>query len=317
MVFCSNATEALNIAIRGFVLKFHETHNRKPRLVSTMAEHNSVLRPLFHLLKEKLIDLKLAPLTAQNTIAYDALLPLLANCDMAVITAASNVTGNITDFKLVGNACREAGVFLLADASQSAGVEDIPFAEYGVSAVAFTGHKYLLGPVGVGGLVFSGEFPFLPIIQGGTGIHSQSVYQPQKLPLFYEAGTHNSIGIAGLNAALKHRAGADFAAIRDTGVDFAVKLARRLASDPKFKVLGDAYTARRTPAVSFSVVGWSCEDAGHVLWENGGIVCRTGLHCAPLIHKAAGLPEGSVRISFSVYTTEPEYDRLVQLLEKF
>ena len=316
-MFCKNATEALNLAIRGFVLKFHEKHDRKPRLVSTMAEHNSVLRPLFHLLKENLIDLKLAPLTTQSTIAYDALLLLLANCDMAVVTAASNVTGDITDFELVGNACRDAGVFLLADASQSAGSVEIPFAAYGVSAVAFTGHKYLLGPAGVGGLVFCGEPPFLPIMQGGTGVHSQSIHQPQQIPLLYEAGTHNSIGIAGLNAALKYRAGAEFSAIRDKGVNFALKLARRLAADRKFKVLGNPQAPQRAPAVSFVATGWNCEDMGHVLWENGGIVCRTGLHCAPLIHKAAGLPEGSVRVSFSVYTTEPEYERLVELLGKF
>lgn len=300
IVLCSNATYALNIALHGIPWQSGAV------AVTTAAEHNSVLRPLHYLAKTRKISVHEVPVDKTGRVIpaeWEAALQKFKP-QLAVFTHASNVTGAVNDAALLGRIAKQAGAVTLLDASQSLGIIPVLPEVWGFDMVAFTGHKYLLGPVGTGGLYIAAGLDLDPVWVGGTGIHSDLDEMPVEMPIRFEAGTPNDPAFAGLAAAIAWASayGLDSDALQCKVERLAAGLAAA-GADVIFAA------PPRTPVVSFILKDWEVGDVGEVLHKSYGIICRTGLHCAPRIHSCLGsYPAGTVRFSLSRFTTDEEID---------
>ena len=310
IAFTCNATESLNIAINGLFEK-------GDHVITTMCEHNSVLRPLYRL-EENGVELSILPADSKGVPMYGELERLIQqNTRAIVITHASNLSGNVTDLGRVSAITQKYKLLLVVDASQSAGCIPIDVEKMGIDVLCFTGHKGLMGPQGTGGVYVREGLEIRPLKVGGSGVHSYDREHPKEMPTALEAGTLNGTGIAGLFSSL------DF--ILDTGVEAIhkkeMKLAKRFFDGikdlPEVTVYGDWQNSERTAIVS---VNLGTEESGQVsdwLWEDYGIAVRAGAHCAPLMHKALGTEkQGAVRFSFSYFNTEEEVDAAIQALKE-
>ena len=310
IAFTCNATESLNIAINGLFEK-------GDHVITTMCEHNSVLRPLYRL-EENGVELSILPADSKGVPVYGELERLIQkNTRAIVITHASNLSGNVTDLGRVSAIAQKYKLLLVVDASQSAGCIPIDVEKMGIDVLCFTGHKGLMGPQGTGGIYVRKGLEIRPLKVGGSGVHSYDREHPKEMPTALEAGTLNGTGIAGLFISL------DF--ILDTGVEAIhkkeMKLAKRFFDGikdlPEVTVYGDWQNSERTAIVS---VNLGTEESGQVsdwLWEDYGIAVRAGAHCAPLMHKALGTEkQGAVRFSFSYFNTEEEVDAAIQALKE-
>ena len=310
IAFTCNATESLNIAINGLFEK-------GDHVITTMCEHNSVLRPLYRL-EENGVELSILPVDSKGVPMYGELERLIQqNTRAIVITHASNLSGNVTDLGRVSAITQKYKLLLVVDASQSAGCIPIDVEKMGIDVLCFTGHKGLMGPQGTGGIYVREGLEIRPLKVGGSGVHSYDREHPKEMPTALEAGTLNGTGIAGLFSSL------DF--ILDTGVETIhkkeMKLAKRFFDGikdlPEVIVYGDWQNSERTAIVS---VNLGTEESGQVsdwLWEDYGIAVRAGAHCAPLMHKALGTEkQGAVRFSFSYFNTEEEVDTAIQALKE-
>lgn len=306
IVFCPNATHALNIALQGM------RWQPGAAVVTTAAEHNSVLRPLYYLAKTRGINVHFIPVDKMGRVSTAAWAAAMRQIkpQLAVFTHASNVTGAVNDAALLARLAREAGAVTLLDASQSLGIIPVLPAAWAIDMVAFTGHKYLLGPAGTGGLYIAPATELEPVWVGGTGIHSDLEEMPPVMPARFEAGTPNDPAFAGLAAAVAwaSQCQADAAAL----LARTERLASGLAAAGARVITVDA---PRTPVISFTLPHWEVEDAGDVLHKSFGIVCRTGLHCAPRIHSCLGTaPAGTIRFSLSRFTTEVEINYCLEAI---
>ena len=310
IAFTCNATESLNIAINGLFEK-------GDHVITTMCEHNSVLRPLYRL-EENGVELSILPADSKGVPMYGELEQLIQkNTRAIVITHASNLSGNVTDLGRVSAIAQKYKLLLVVDASQSAGCIPIDVEKMEIDVLCFTGHKGLMGPQGTGGIYVREGLKIRPLKVGGSGVHSYDREHPKEMPTALEAGTLNGTGIAGLFSSL------DF--ILDTGVETIhkkeMKLAKRFFDGikdlPEVTVYGDWQNSERTAIVS---VNLGTEESGQVsdwLWEDYGIAVRAGAHCAPLMHKALGTEkQGAVRFSFSYFNTEEEVDTAIQALKE-
>ena len=300
VVFTSNATHGLNIAIRSLV---------KPgdRVLISPWEHNAVTRPLHALGAE--IMLAKAPLFDRQGLvdAFEA--GLEANPKAVVCTHVSNVFGFILPMEEIAVLCRRRRIPLIVDASQSAGCVPVRQEKLGAAFIAMPGHKGLYGPQGTGLLLCAGEA--VPLIQGGTGSASALQTMPDYLPDRLEAGTHNLPGIAGLLAGLRYVTVRTPEAIGKREGALIRRAAQGLARLPRVKVFQARDPACQSGVLSFQVEGMDCEAVGAAL-SRRGIAVRAGLHCAPLAHENAGtLEAGTVRLSVSDFNTAAEVDRFV------
>ncbi len=304
IVLCPNATSALNIALLG------QDWDRYSRVITTVTEHNSVLRPLAHIRKRHPFDLRIIGFDPAGTLddeAFDAALD--AGADLVVLNHASNVTGRIQDVGPLFARAHAKGAVTLLDASQTLGHIPVHPESLGADLVAFTGHKALRGPPGTGGLYVAPDLQLGQVFVGGTGVRSDREFHPPEMPMRLEAGTPNLPAFAGLAAALRwhDEAGSAFNKKEQT---IARELRDGLEGIDGVRILDHDRQAGRAPIVSFLVRGWTVGDCGYALANSFGIICRTGLHCAPLIHAAIGsAPEGTIRFSPSGFTTgeEAEY----------
>ena len=300
VAFTSNATEALNIAIEGLVKK-------GDHVITTQAEHNSVLRPLYRKEKEG-AELTILPADEKGNFSLaDMEKAVRQNTTAVICTHASNVTGNLFPAEAIGNLCRRHGLLFILDASQSAGEAFIDMQSMHIDVLCFTGHKGLMGPQGTGGICVDPQVKIPPFKTGGSGILSFDREHPGCMPEALEAGTLNIHGLAGLGAAFDY--------LRETGLEKIIEHEKRLAKlfyeEVKdiegLKVYGDFSTGERTPAVSLNVAGYASKEAGEILAGRYQIATRAGVHCAPLIHEALGTRErGTLRFSFSWFNTEEE-----------
>ena len=300
VAFTSNATEALNIAIEGLVKK-------GDHVITTQAEHNSVLRPLYRKEKEG-AELTILPADEKGNFSLaDMEKAVRQNTTAVICTHASNVTGNLFPAEAIGNLCRRHGLLFILDASQSAGEAFIDMQSMHIDVLCFTGHKGLMGPQGTGGICVDPQVKIPPFKTGGSGILSFDREHPDCMPEALEAGTLNIHGLAGLGAAFDY--------LRETGLEKIIEHEKRLAKlfyeEVKgiegVKVYGDISTGERTPAVSLNVAGYASKEAGEILAGRYQIATRAGVHCAPLIHEALGTRErGTLRFSFSWFNTEEE-----------
>ena len=309
VVFTSNSTEALNIALSGLFAP-------GDHVISTDLEHNSVLRPLYRLQAEEGVLLDFVRADRRGCVDYADFESLIRPETKAIVcNHASNLTGNMLDLERVGEICRKHGLLLVVDASQTAGCIPIDVEKTGISVLCFTGHKGLYGPQGTGGMCVAEGVEIRPFKVGGSGVQSFSKTQPAQYPTRLEAGTLNGHGLAGLSAAF------DF--IAETGVEAIhakeTQLMRRFYDGvkdiPGVTVYGDFSTDDRAAIVALNVKDYESGEVSDELSENYGIATRPGAHCAPRMHEALGTAsQGAVRFSFSYFNTESEIDLAIQAI---
>jgi len=306
VLFTSNATEALNLALHGLL-------RPGDHVVASALEHNAVMRPLRALERDGVRVTTVAcnrAGTLDPGMLAEAVRPETA---LIVLTHASNVTGALMPIVDAVQVARQRGVPLLVDAAQSAGAVPLDVERDGIDLLAFTGHKALYGPPGTGGLVLRSSFDshrLRPLKQGGTGSRSQSEEQPDFLPDAFECGTLNAAGLAGLGAAVRWVLAQGAAQLGARSRARAGRLIEGLRGIPGVTLHGWAEGTPRTSVVSFTVAGCEPSEIGERLDAEHGILCRVGLHCAPAAHRAIGtFPTGTVRFSPGAFTTEGEIDR--------
>lgn len=305
LVFAFNATDALNTLIQGLC-------RPGDHVISTVTEHNSVLRPLKMLADSGIIEFDLARCDSGGYVDPQEIRGLIRpETRLVVVNHGSNVIGTVQPVAEIGALCRERDILMAIDAAQTAGVVEIDMAAMNIDVVAFTGHKSLLGPTGTGGLAVGPRADIRPTCWGGTGVKSAQRDHPDEFPWRLEAGTLNSIGIAGLREGLAHvaRAGGP-ARILAAEMGPARMLRSALEDIPGIEVLGEWREGACLPVLSCTVAGLDPSDVGAILDVDHDIAVRTGLHCAPLIHQALGTGErGAVRFSFGPGSGEEDARR--------
>jgi selenocysteine lyase/cysteine desulfurase len=232
-----------------------------------------------------------------------------ANTRLAIVTHASNALGTVQPVSEIAGLCIERGVPLLIDTAQSAGQVPIDMLSWGVSAIAFTGHKSLLGPSGIGGLVISPDLEIASTRFGGTGIESRSLVHTQSYPTRLEAGTLNLLGVIGLSAGLDHLQAEGLEGVHQREMSLCKRLREGLASLPGVVVHSPVPRDGDVPVILCNIEGMVPSDVGAILDADYGVAVRTGLHCAPLVHLDLGTdPKGAVRFSVGFFNTEEEID---------
>ncbi len=300
IIFTRNATEGINIALKGILKKGDE-------VAVSGVEHNAVIRPL-NKLKKKGVRWRHAPL-CKNGLPDSKLVPKVK---MLVTTGASNVTASFANIKALGKACEKQGALLLVDAAQTAG--SIPFDASNADIVACTGHKGLLGPQGVGFVWFAKEVEPDTWIEGGTGSDSDNLYMPEYWPDRFEAGTMNTPGIAGLKAGVDYLLKRTVEAVREHEVAMNGLILERFLNDPGITVYPPFDANEKASLVLFNVNGMDPADVGDIL-DRRGVACRVGLHCSPAAHKFIGtFPDGAVRVSPGALTKMSEVKRFLKIM---
>jgi len=316
VAFTKNVTESLNVILKGLLKPGDHV------LVSSM-EHNAVMRPLVQLEKQG-ISFSRIPCRRDGSLILEEMAPLVKKETRAVVmTHASNVCGTMMPYEQVGAFCRERGLLFIADTAQTAGVWPLDMERMKIDALAFTGHKGLLGPQGIGGFLLSEKL--LPqmesLIAGGTGSISHTEVMPDFMPDRFEAGTMNLPGIVGLHAGLGW--------IRETGMEqirsHELALTRQFleglkSMDPyekRLRVVGKKDTEGRTGVVSVQTVRRELAQTAYELDVQYGIMTRVGLHCAPSAHQTLGtFPTGTIRFSFGWWNTREEAALALQALDE-
>lgn len=302
IIFTRNATEALNLAVRG-------TLQPGDHVVTTSMEHNSLLRPLFMLQKEG-VELTVVQADAEGLVDPEAVRQALRpNTRMVALAHVSNVTGGIQPVARIAAIARQAGVLLLLDAAQSAGCLPIDMQGWGVDLLAAPGHKGLLGPQGTGLLAVSPDVRLRPLLAGGTGSSSDQEHQPEGFPEGFEAGTHNLPGIAGLKAGIDFLVATGTAAVGAREREYGAMLRSQLGQQPGCKLYGPVDPDKWTGLLSLTVEGWDPSELAFILDREYGVAVRAGLHCAPRAHRTIGTyPGGTLRISPGWFTTSEEIE---------
>jgi len=305
VVFTGNVTEALNTAINGLL-------EPGDRAVSTVLEHNSVLRPLYGLERERGIDLAFAGADRQGRLDYEELERLVTpGTRLVVCTHASNLTGNVTDIRRVSEIAHNAGALLVVDAAQTAGTRPIDMKNLGADVLCFTGHKGLLGPQGTGGMCIRPGVEIRPLKSGGTGVQTYLRQQPPQYPARLEAGTLNGHGIAGLSAAVDWLGETGLERIEKREAALTRRFYEGVRDIPGVTVYGD-FCGEHAAIVALNIGNCGSGEIADILAEDYGIAVRAGAHCAPRMHEALGTREqGAVRFSFSWFTTEEEIDAAI------
>lgn len=311
VVFTSNSTEALNIAIFGSL-------NPGDHVLSTDWEHNSVLRPLYYLEEHSGLKLDFVPADARGHLSAEDFEQYLQPGTRAVVcTHASNLTGDLLDLHRLGAMARKRGLLFIVDASQTAGAVPIHMEEIGIDVLCFTGHKGLMGPQGTGGLCIREGVEIRPWKHGGSGVHSYDRRQPTAYPTRLEAGTLNSHGIAGLSAALDLIAETGIEAIGERETALMRRFYEGVREIPDVTVYGNFAAQQRTAIVTLNIRDYDSGAVADALMEDYGIAVRAGAHCAPRLHRALGTTDqGAVRFSFSWFNTESEIDTAIQAVRE-
>lgn len=312
LVFTSNATEALNLAIRGLL-------HIGDHAVTSSLEHNSVIRPL-RALEEKGIEVSVVNCAVDGSLdPGDIERAIRPNTRLIVLNHASNVTGTVLPVAEVGQIAREHGVPFLVDAAQSAGCYPIDVETMNIDLLAFTGHKSLFGPQGTGGLYIRQgvESQLEPLKCGGTGSYSEHDTQPDFLPDKYESGTPNTVGLAGLGAGVRFVLEQGLDNIRRKEERLTKLLLDGLATVPGVRIQGNGHRSERIAVISFNVSGLPPSEVALQLEEDYRIMCRPGLHCAPAAHRTLGtFPRGSVRLSPGHFDTEQEMGQTLEAVRQ-
>jgi cysteine desulfurase family protein len=313
LCFSYNATDALNLIIQGLL-------SSGDHVITTNLEHNSVIRPVNHMVRDCGVEATYVPFNSRGFVDPDDIKRAIrSSTKLVIINHGSNVIGTIQPVKEIGRICKEAGVLLAIDASQTAGVVPIDMQEMDVDIVAFTGHKALMGSTGIGGLCVRKEVDIRITRSGGTGVRSAHPYHLEEYPYRLECGTINVVGVASLKAGLEW--------IAESGGPERIhkremKLARRLV-----KAFNDIYgislycsdnMQNHLSTIMINIEGLEAGDVGIMLDVDHNIATRTGLHCAPLVHKQLGTVErhGGVRFSIGPFNTDEHISRTIEAVSE-
>jgi len=298
LIFAANATDALNLVIQGVL-------SEGDHAVSTTLEHNSVIRPLNHLARDRGVEVEFVSAWPGGRVdPREIAKRIRPNTRLVVVNHGSNVIGTIQPVGEIGRICRERGVTFAIDAAQTAGVVPIDMQAMCIDVVAFTGHKSLLAPTGVGGLCVGEGVDIRPTRFGGTGVNSIAPFHLEEYPHRLEAGTGNVLGIAGLKYGQEYIAGRGLDAIYRHEMELFARLQEGLAGIAGVTLHGSTSLDDRLPVLSFTVAGRDPADVGTLLDVEYNIAARTGLECAPLIHKQMGTEvHGTVRLSVGPLNT--------------
>lgn len=309
VVFCANATDALNVAIQGIV---------KPgdHIVSTHLEHNSVLRVLYYLHRRGIIRYDLVPFDNTGFIdPGDIATAIRPETKLVVVCHASNVLGTVQPIAEIGRICKTREVPLLIDAAQSAGVIPIDMTSWHLSAIAFTGHKSLFGPTGIGGLVAHPALEIHSTRFGGTGVDSKNPLHTQTWPHRLEAGTLNLLGVIGLAAGLDYIEKKGVDTIHRREMELLSKLVTGFAGIEGVKMYCMGDLSDHLGLVTAFINGIDPSNVATILDGDFGIQARSGLHCAPLVHQTLGtLPNGGIRFSLGPLNTEEQMETTVKAM---
>jgi cysteine desulfurase family protein len=314
VVFGFNGTDVLNLAIRGVV---------RPRdhVITTVCDHNSVLRPLRALRENLQVDVTYIDCDGQGFVSPDDVQAALRPATRLVaVVHASNVTGAIQPIKEIGRIVRDSRALFLVDAAQSLGHVPIDVRQLDVDLLAAPGHKGLLGPLGTGVLYIRPgvERELEPLRAGGTGTQSEEDRQPDSLPDKYESGNHNLIGLAGLAAATEFLRDESIDDIARHHAELTSRLLDGLRGMGGVVVHGPQTTENRTSVVSITAAGYDPQELAAVLESTRNIQCRAGLHCAPRMHEALGTVRGggTLRLSPGYTTAIEEIDAVIQTMQQ-
>lgn len=309
LVFTKNATEALNIAILGFL-------NSGDHVITSSLEHNSVMRPLKWLEKNRNVSISILKCNENGRLDMNKLKKIIKpQSKLCIVTISSNVTGVITPVKKICEICKANNITLLLDASQGAGNIEIDINELDIDMIAFPGHKALMGPQGTGGLIVKEGIHLNPLIMGGTGSNSKSIEQPNIMPDYFESGTLNTQGIVGLMEAVSF--------INNIGLNNIIEHKSSLCrifhegvSCIKNIKLYSSFN-NNSGIIALNISKKDSMFISHILDEKYDIATRAGLHCAPLMHETLGtISNGIVRFSLGYFNNEDEVKLTLKALEE-
>lgn len=305
IIFTNNATEALNIGIKGIL-------NSREHVISTVVEHNSVLRPLKFLTKRG-TNVTLLGVNSEGFLNInDMKKEVRKNTKAIIINHASNVIGSVQDLESIGDFARKNGIIFMVDASQSAGALDIDVKKNNINILAFPGHKGLFGPQGTGGLYIDENLNLKEFKQGGTGSNSNSMDQPNFLPDKFESGTLNTPGIAGLCEGIKFINRVGIGCIKNQEMMLVKYFVEEMKKLDYIELYGSKNLENRCAVVSFNIKGKESSEVGYLL-NKKDIAVRTGYHCAPLIHGIIGtVNRGTVRVSPGYFNTLEDMEYLIR-----
>ena len=314
IAFGFNGTDVLNLAIRGIV-------RPGDHVVTTVCDHNSVLRPLRALHEQSGVAVSYVPCDGQGFVSPDDVrASMRPDTRLVAVIHGSNVTGALQPIEEIGRVVRESNAFFLVDAAQSLGHVPIDIATLDVDLLAAPGHKGLLGPLGTGVLYICPgvERELMPLRCGGTGTQSDEDRQPVELPEKYEPGNHNLVGLAGLAAAADFLRDQTIEAIQAHHSQLVRRLLERLREIDGLRIHGPQSEVERTSVVSITVDGYDPQELAAVLESTHRIQCRAGLHCAPRMHDALGTTAGggTLRLSPGYATTVDEIEEAVAALQE-
>jgi cysteine desulfurase/selenocysteine lyase len=317
VVFGANVTEALNLALTGYL-------RSGDHVVTSSMEHNSAMRPLRALAAGTCggpIELTVVPCSKEGFLEPSAIeAAIRPNTVQIVLNHGSNVCGSLLPIREAGAIARHHGCLLLVDAAQTAGAYPIDMEADNIDLLAFTGHKALGGPMGTGGLIFGDRVNLsrlTPLKRGGTGSRSEWEEQPDFLPDMCESGTANAVGLAGLAAGVRWVKEQGVQAIRQHEEGLTQQLIDGLREIPGVSVYGGLDAARQTATISFNFAGLEPSEVGLRLDDEYDIMCRVGLHCAPAAHRTLGTyPAGTVRFGLSAFNTSDQVDQALRAVQE-
>ncbi len=310
LIFSYNSTDALNLAIFGML---------KPgdHAITTTLEHNSVLRPLYHL-EQQGVEVDHVPFDIRGFVdPEDIERRFKKNTRLVVVNHGSNVIGTVQPVAEIGARCRRHGIRFLVDASQTAGKVPVDMQAQHIDVVAFTGHKSLLGPTGIGGLCVGDDVDIRHTRAGGTGVRSAQHLHLDEYPYRLEYGTVNIVGVAGLNAGVQWILERGLDAVHAHEMALITRLRDGLRNVEGVTLYCQEDLTNHISVFLFNVDGLEAADAGVMLDVNHGIACRTGLHCAPLVHEQLGIDKihGAVRFGVGPFNTEAHIDHAVEAVK--
>lgn len=311
VIFTSNITMSLNILIKGIV---------KPgwHVITSSMDHNSTLRTLNELNSKGIIELDILKCNEFGEIDIsDFKSKIKDNTKLVTLSHGSNIIGTIQPLSLIGEICKNHDIFFIIDSAQTAGVLELDFHKLNCNALAFTGHKSLLGPQGIGGFIIDDSMNDIcsPLIVGGTGSVSSDIIQPKFLPDKFESGTVNAPGIAGLLSGINFIKNEGVSTIKEHEDYLTQKFIDGILNIPIMKVYGYLNTENRTSTISINSSKIDNSELGFILDSEYNIITRTGLHCAPLAHKTIGTyPNGTLRFSFGYFNDDKDISYILSSL---
>ncbi len=309
LIFCQNGTHAINLALKGWL-------REGDHVVTTCWEHHAVIRPLNEMKRSLGVKVEYIPPGPDGPVDLSRLKEAIQpHTRLLVSTHASNVNGVLLPLEEMGAIAGEKGVPFLVDAAQTAGVVPVDVQSMGISMLAFPGHKGLFGPQGTGGLYLNPELPVRPIMQGGTGNHSEDLHQPEERPLGFESGTLNTPGIAGLGAGVRFLMDKGWQAIHQHETELSQQLVEGLKRMEKVHLYQLPFAS--VAVVSFRMEGIDETELATLLDRHFDIAVRAGYHCAALAHQTMGTkPGGTLRVSPGYFNTQSEVDIFLEALQE-